>query len=970
MSMSTPTLNECFIEVLGELKDLMQGSGELFRAKAYQTAQESLMMYSGNITSVDQLKGLGLKGIGPTILSKLDEYVKTGKIETIERERKNPIHVLTNVYGIGPKKANELIEQGISTIQDLNLNKHLLNDVQRIGLQYYDEILSPIPREEIDEYKAILNQLVSNKKTKFEIVGSYRRCKMQSGDIDIIITNEDNNREAFDKLLDDLIERQIIIEVLSRGKTKSLTIARLNSKTPRRIDFLYSPPNEYAFAVLYFTGSKTFNMVMRQRALDMGYTLNEHGIFHMVNGIKGDKVTTQSFPDERSIFSLLNMEYKSPETRLDGRSVISSNQNAPIPANHNSEPKWATDLKSKGVSYLKTCSESNLNEMIRLSNEAYYGEGQSLLTDEQYDILIDYTSRVFPKNKVVKEGHTKTNVERNKIQLPYEMWSMDKIKPDTNALIKWRQTYKGPFVLSCKLDGVSGLYSTEGQAPKLYTRGDGMIGQDISHLIPYMTLPKIRGIVIRGEFIISKETFNAKYAASFSNSRNFIAGIINRKTLEPDILRDIDFVSYEVIKPILPALEQMIYLREIMPSNVVGFLGKVNISNELLSETLLEWREAYKYEIDGIICVDSGRIYPRTSGNPEHAFAFKMVLSNQIAEAKVVDVLWTPSKDGFLKPRVQIEPVILGGARIEYATGFNGKFIYDNKIGVGSVIKLVRSGDVIPHILSVSRPSVAPLMPSVDYVWNETHVDILLINKMDNLIVKEKNIESFFNHIGVEGFKIGKVKKVVAAGYDTIPKILNMSPKDLIMIDGFGDKSSNQIIDSINKKIGEATLVTLMVATNFARGLGEKKCGPILEAYPDILTSSISFEEKVNQLSSLKGMSDITSRRFLEAIPDFMTFLGEAELHHKLNCFSHKVNSELSNSHPLFGKKIVVTGFRDKDLVKQIESVGGEMVSSISKNTYIVLLKNLDETTGKADQARKLGIKMMRPDDFINLYFG
>ena len=105
----------------------------------------------------------------------------------------------------------------------------------------------------------------------------------------------------------------------------------------------------------------------------------------------------------------------------------------------------------------------------------------------------------------------------------------------------------------------------------------------------------------------------------------------------------------------------------------------------------------YEYEIDGVIVSDD-KIYNRTQQNPEHAFAFKMVLSEQMAEAKVVDIIWNASKDGYLKPRVRIEPVKIGGVTIEYTTGFNANYIETNRIGIGAVIQLIRSGDVIPYI--------------------------------------------------------------------------------------------------------------------------------------------------------------------------------------------------------------------------------------------------------------------------------
>jgi len=1014
--------NEEFIEILGELKDIMQAQGEVFRARAYQTAQETIMMYDGDISDPNQLKGL--KGIGETILSKLNEYVETGTLKALEKGRKDPMIVLTKVYGIGPKKSKDLINKGITSIDELRENQDLLNDVQKVGLKYYDDILEKIPREEIDEYKVIFDSAIdeiSVSGSKYEIVGSYRRGKQSSGDIDVIITNENNNNKVFDKFIDLLKSKGVLLEILTRGKTKSLTIARIEGKPARRIDFLYTSPEEYPFAVLYFTGSKTFNTVMRQRALNMGYTLNEHEISIMKKGVKGEKIM-KVFPDEKSIFDFLNMEYKTPMERIDGRAVetkktitLLDEAKEPQPKSHYpvivetikeleddaNEKIKETEIqvqknlvkekkleekqekkrknislkkkkinveellkqfKNEGISALKLFSETELSEIIKYANNAYYCKGEPVMTDNQYDILREYTLEIYPDNEAAKEGHAgcELEVQKNKLKLPYEMWSMDKIKPDTDALEKWVETYKGSYVLSCKLDGVSGLYVTEGKQPKLYTRGDGIIGQDVSHLIPYLRLPKTKGLAIRGEFIVSKDTFKERFSDKFANPRNFVAGVINQKKINPDVVSRLSFVSYEVIKPELIPSEQLNYLKT-QDIEVVKYEVKNEISNELLSETLLKWRNEYEYEIDGIICMDD-KIYPRITGNPEHAFAFKMVLSEQVAEAKVMDVLWSPSKDGILKPRVQIEPITLGGVRIEFATGFNAKFIVDNNIGVGAVVQLVRSGDVIPHILSVPVQADKPLMPNVPYEWNETHVDIILVDKSENIVVKEKNIELFFNKLGVEGLKIGKVKKLVAGGYDSVPKILKMNVSDFENTEGFGKKSSGKLVDNIREKIEQADIITLMSATNFARGIGEKKFEPIFEAYPDILTSELNDYEKIRLLLNVKGIAENTASRFISNIPDFLSFLRETGLEGKLN----KVQKQkiVQEGHPLFGKKILMTGFRDKTLENKLIEVGAEIASSVSKNVFIVLVKDLDETTGKSEKARQLGIELMTPENF------
>ena len=154
-----------------------------------------------------------------------------------------------------------------------------------------------------------------------------------------------------------------------------------------------------------------------------------------------------------------------------------------------------------------------------------------------------------------------------------------------------------------------------------------------------------------------------------------------------------------------------------------------------------------------------------------------MLLDDQTAEAKVLDVIWTPSKDGFLKPRVRIEPVDLGGVTITYATGFNASFIEKNKINVGAVVEIVRSGDVIPHINNVVRPAISPHFPDVSYVWNETHVDIMLASKEDNTTVLHKTITGFFTD--VDGLGPGNIKKIINAGYDySVPKIISMTIDD------------------------------------------------------------------------------------------------------------------------------------------------------------------------------------------------
>ena len=1043
-----------------------------FKAKIYREAVEQLKNYKEKINSSENIKDL--PGIGKAITEKLDEYIKTGKVKNLEELKKkygtkeyeiekikqNKKDIFLQIPWIGDATAEKIIELNINNIEELKERQDeeisgkgkkklkLLNDSQKKGLTYYEEIAERIPRKEIDDYKELLTKIFnetcaengySNKTNKFEIVGSYRRGKPDSGDIDIIITSIKDDKTIFNKFLEKMDntkkdeennESKIIKAFLTRGEKKVMVIGKLTEKNiARRLDFLYSPPEEYAFAILYFTGSMEFNTAMRQHALTQKLTLNEHGFHKMENKVKGEKITSPSFNSEKDIFDYLNLEFKEPNERIDGNSIIiksskkevdTSNKKPEAPIESEAEDKGKAEIvlkadekksspktikikipksksetlkkmtkkvkekvimnniekfKSEGIDTLKCLSEEELTDMLKESIQKYYQDTEaSILSDNQYDILREYILKQYPNNKTALEQHTEVKLDKNKVKLPYEMWSMDKIKPDTKELEKFKSKYSGPFVISCKLDGVSALYSTEEDSPKLYTRGDGKYGQSIDHLIEYLNLPTKKNITLRGELIIKEKLFQEKYSTKYSNSRNFISGLVNKKKLTKEdisILKDIDFVGYEVIKPENLKPSEQLNLILTLNVNCVKFMDSitsVQLTNEFLSEKLVDWRSNYEYTIDGIICIND-KVYPRESKNPTHAFAFKMVLSDQSAEAKVLDVLWSASKDGFLKPRVQIEEVNIGGAKINYATGFNAKFIEDNKIGVGAVIKIIRSGDVIPKIEEVITPAEIPLMPKEKYIWNETHVDIMLENKEDDETVKLKNIAGFFKAIEVEGLGEANIKKIIKEGGNSIGKVIAMTISDLMKVEGFKEKMATRIYNSIEKQITKSSLATIAAASNiFGRGFGEKRIELILKKLPNIITEDSSNEDKINQLKVIDGLGMKTSRQFVENIGEFKKFINEANLEDKLSKKESPKKSPKKDL-PLSNKTILLSDVKGKkEITEKIEKLGGEVVTNISKNVNLVIVGSLDDETLKMKKAKEYNIEIISIEEFSKLY--
>ena len=675
---------------------------------------------------------------------------------------------------------------------------------------------------------------------------------------------------------------------------------------------------------------------------------------------------------------------------------------------------------------MDSLSEDELSNIIQYVNNIYYCSvpssvndtnkvEESPLSDENYDILRNYILNKYPTNKYALNQHAQCEIsDKNKVKLPYEMWSMNKLKPNTKEITNWKSKYNGPYVISCKLDGISALYvynideNTKKQNINFYTRGNGIYGQDITSLIPYIIWknkkpPNIqfdKNFAIRGEIIIKKEIFNKKYSKDFANSRNFVAGIVNKKSINPSILVDIDFVPYEVIKPELTPSQQMKFIEDtwIAPPVEYDIIdSKEELSNEFLSEKLKDWREDYDYLIDGII-VNNDKIYERTSKNPEHSFAFKQLLANEYAESFVTDVVWTPSKDGYLKPVVIIEPVELDGVIIKRITGNNAKYIEDNKIGLGAKIKLIRSGNVIPKIEEVLEPAKEPLMPSKElypnYKYNETGVDIYIPTKKENSqdeteinpVILEKKITLFFKNLQVESLGPGNVTKIINAGYNSIPKILAMTKDDFLKVENFKDKTATKIHNSIQEKIEskETDLPTLAAASNvFERGFGKKKLEHIFTSLPNIIniineeakestkTNKIN-KEKINslikQLNQLPNMATITSMKFLERLPDFIDFLKESKLLYKINEFkdSLKEKDKQKNEPDKPKIQVIMTGFRDKELAKLLEANNYEIQTSINKNTKYLIVKseeNKNDDSSKIDFAKKNNIQIVTVEE-------
>ena len=610
--------------------------------------------------------------------------------------------------------------------------------------------------------------------------------------------------------------------------------------------------------------------------------------------------------------------------------------------------------------FISNVKKSDLVKIIKLANNQYYNDGNPLLTDHQYDLLIDKLKKLDPNNKLLSQIGCKIH-SKNKVKLPFHMGSMDKIKPDGESISKWMKTYDNSYVVSDKLDGTSALLVYKNKKLNLYTRGDGKQGTDISSMLSFINfIPDIKNdIVVRGELLISKKTFK-KNGQGYVNSRAMVNGLVNKKQISSDEIKLIDFVAYELIEPYYNVEKQMSILKK-EKFNVVNHICLVDLSDDYLSEFLKERKNEGEYDIDGLIITHNGKHKRNTSGNPKYSFAFKDLLEDQIVETEVKDVEWNISKDGLIKPRVNVKPVVIDGVCINYVTGHNAKNIYDNGIGKGAKIKLTRAGEVIPYILEVIK-KVKPSEPKVKFKWNSTKVDYLIDEKNNKEVNKKllvKNMTYFVKKMSIANLDESLISKLVDNGIDSISKLIKISINDLLKLEGFKDKLANKIYENINNGISNVDLSVVMTASNiFGHGLGDKKLKTIVLNIPNIMDLKFTKASLKERIKGIDGFEEKTALQFVENFDKFKQFMKSNPKIKVKKISKSKKGGKFSNM------SFVFTGFRDKNLEELIQNEGGDIKSVVSSNTSFVITNDKESNSSKITKANDLNIKILSLEEF------
>lgn len=606
-----------------------------------------------------------------------------------------------------------------------------------------------------------------------------------------------------------------------------------------------------------------------------------------------------------------------------------------------------------------------------LTYNKLYRIGKPVVSDKEYDNLF---ATLPPDSVLLKSGVIDEVPPERKSPLPIPMFSMDKLKT-IKELRDWVSSLSLPpdtiFVITGKYDGIS-LCANESTG-SAWTRGDGYIGQDSTKHFNNMLSgsPCTSFEYTFGEAIMPKRLFK-KYENDYANTRNLVGGLLNSSKVDCG-LQDVAYVRYGCSEM---SMDKMEIIEELNKSNpipvpfrTIDILAFTAYDDEGFEEMFDKFYQSVSenFLLDGtIIEVDDANLRKQLgrekNNNPAYARAIKLERWQKGDTVDVTGVSIEVSKQGCLKPVIQVVPTSIGGVTISNVTGYNMRYIRENKIGVGASIEIVRSGDVIPkHIKTLvdGKAHIPDHCPFCGFEtkWDDNGVEL----ECTNWLCDERQIKKlvyFFERAGIDNFSEKSVRDLYDRGYDSLSSILNIDFEVLSSFDGWGYSSATRLLNQFEiLRYKGMPLAELMQARDVFEGeIGAKIAQRIFdELYED--DKHLDFDSLVR----IEGVSEITAKSFISGYEKWCTAspIGVP--------VSYIVSPKKEQTGESFaGWSVCFSGVRDQELSNKIESEGGKIVSGVSKTTTHLIVKDLSDkvlSSSKCVKAKGLGINIIAIND-------
>ena len=627
-------------------------------------------------------------------------------------------------------------------------------------------------------------------------------------------------------------------------------------------------------------------------------------------------------------------------------------------------------LKNNTKRFLNKKNIKNIKIALDIFDKYYYNTKHQVVSDMVYDKISDY---YYENSSNIKSDKIGSEIVGKKVKLPVHMGSMDKLKLGQAKLATFLKKYTNNKLISSKLDGISMLIGRKNMIKVAYTRGNGTYGKDLSRFLKHIKTSEGKSLsdiltdvddntYIRGELIISKKNWT-KFSHLGSNARNMVMGITNRKKITKEIAI-CQFLAYELISEeelsIRKQFKKLVSLEFDTPRHKLYLARKV--SEQTLPKILAKFKAESLFDIDGIILQDN-KYYPKNKDkNPKYAKAFKMEKYNEGGISTVIDIKWSTTKNGSLKPVLIIKPVILSDVTIKNVYAYNAKYLKDNKIGKGAIVKIIRSGDVIPKVTEVLKEqfNITTDFPD-EYKWGDTNLDIFTTNDTNKLVILSQ-LEYFVKTLGIEFCKKSTLKKMFEIGIKSVKDFIKINNyKTILKTEGIKDKSAKKIFNSIQNTLSHVNIVDYISAIPVYNGISKKRLKLLVSNIEQFYL--LDKEDLYQKLLKIKGFSEKTSKIIvnrLDKLNDYINF-------YKSIYGSFNEISVVKTSGKFSGRIFCFSGVRDKELEAHIKSEGGEIIQGVTKEITDLIVKDLDTQSSKLKKAKKLNKNIIEYEDFIKL---
>ena len=626
----------------------------------------------------------------------------------------------------------------------------------------------------------------------------------------------------------------------------------------------------------------------------------------------------------------------------------------------------------------------------------YYQKNISMMTDYEYDHLYDELVELEKETHMILSNSPTINVEPEissfleQVEHPAPMLSLAKTKQVTE-LIDFIGDKEG--LLSWKLDGLTIVLTYEnGKLISGVTRGTGTIGEVVTENVKQfknvpLTIPYLGRLVVRGEAIIKYSDFKKMNdelgdgSSQYKNPRNLCSGSVRQLDSSITASRNVNCIIFALIE----SDEQISNLKsecfDWLKSLGFEVVEHFKVTKENMEEKVLEFKDRVKtYDIpsDGLVLtyddIEYGNSLGMTAKFPRHSIAFKW--QDETAKTKLREVDWMVSRTGLINPVAVFDPVELEGTIVSRASLHNVSIQQGLKLGLGDTIEVYKANMIIPQVAendtksnNLAIPNKCPVCGGEAKIIENSDVKYLYC--MNEFCVAKliKRLSLFVsrNAMNIDGISDAILSKLIDEGivkcYADLYHISDYKDK-IISFDGFGEKSYNNLINSIEKSrnVKLANFIYALGIPDIGFSRAKLICNNFNNDFDKIC--HLTLEE----LSAIDGVGEIIAQEWVDEFANSI-FIDELE---KLKKEVVIAKSGNINNGPLANLTFVITGslnhFENRDkMIEYIEQNGGKVVKAISNNVNYLINNDINSTSTKNQKAKELGVEIISEYSLLNM---